>query len=101
LNIIVANIEHWTVLNALRIKQHLLTVYIITFQFLHAIGNLEKFILVKITSEKNTNERSKGIEAELSLPDRIAKRLFSDSSQTHSSYGAMHLDTTNFVQTPN
>jgi len=28
---------------------------------------------------KNTNERSKGIETELSLPDRIAKRLIGDS----------------------
>jgi hypothetical protein len=38
--------------NALRMKQHLLAVYIITFEFLHAIRNLEKFIVVKTTSKQ-------------------------------------------------
>jgi len=37
-------------LNALRIKQHLLTVYITT---LYAIRNLKKFIIVKNISKQN------------------------------------------------
>jgi hypothetical protein len=66
--------QHWTVPSTCQIKQHLLAVYIITFRIFHAIKNLEKFILIKTTSkQKNTKERSKWIEGELSSPDRIAK----------------------------
>jgi len=64
--------QHWTAPSAFKIKQHLVAVYIITFHFLQAIIKLEKFIFVKITS-KEKYQRSKGIGAELSSLDGIAK----------------------------
>ena len=44
--------QHWAVPSAFKIKQHLVTVYIIKFHFLQAIIKLEKFIFVKTTSKE-------------------------------------------------
>ena len=64
--------------SAFKIKQWLPAVYIVAFHFHHAI---KIHICKEYIQTKNTKERSKRFEAELSLLDGIAKRWFSDNTR--------------------